>query len=411
MKRLRYCVICEKELEPGGRVDRKYCGVGCTQAAYRLRHPEKQRPSAGSSRAEATADRGGHRSAGRLADSVARLEDQNENLRRELATLKARIAQMERSEPASPTVLVGVAAREDGAVSATTVDSRQLARERARADQAESSVVDLRAELAKAHEAVRSRQTDLDDKERQIERLETELGTSKDALTATRTELDRLRTREKSARQSGTGGARGQVATEPSGSQHRGQAREESAPYVGIQLVAMPEEPPIERVTGTTTQPPPPSGIRAPFPWEIPDPKNPNRWIPYWQTSEDKISWLEKEGRKALGSVPTQIYNHGERTRAREMRDWIESSPAFVSELAEELAGRIVCTRRSERRSRQQKDQLATLAFRDSVAYLKKLNPQEAARFDQAYRAQADMYDGMAREFVDAVESLYFPDR
>ena len=93
------------------------------------------------------------------------------------------------------------------------------------------------------------------------------------------------------------------------------------------------------------------------------------------------------------------------------MREWIESSPAFVSELAEELAGRIVCTRRSERRSRQQKDQLATLAFRDSVAYLKKLNPQEAARFDQAYRAQADMYDGMAREFVDAVESLYFPDR
>ena len=41
------------------------------------------------------------------------------------------------------------------------------------------------------------------------------------------------------------------------------------------------------------------------------------------------------------------------------MRDWIESSPAFVSELAEELAGRMVCTRRSERRSRQQKDQLA----------------------------------------------------
>lgn len=228
---------------------------------------------------------------------------------------------------------------------------------------------------------------------------------------ATKTELDRLRTKERSPRQGGTGGTRGQVATEPSGSQHRGQAREESAPYATIQLVAVPEEPPSERVTGTAAQPPPPSGIRAPFPWEIPDPTVPNRWTAYWQTSDDAISWLEKEGRKALGTVPTQIYNRGERTRAREMRDWIESSPAFVSELAEELAGRIVCTRRSERRSRQQKDQLATLAFRDSVAYLKKLNPQEAARFDQAYRVQAEMYDWLAREFVDAVESLYFSDR
>ena len=112
----------------------------------------------------------GYRSTGRLAESVARLEDQNENLRRELVTLKARIAQMEHSELAAPTVLVGVAAREDRAVSATAVDSMQLARERARADQAESSVVELRAELAKAHQAARSRQTDLDDKDRQIER-------------------------------------------------------------------------------------------------------------------------------------------------------------------------------------------------------------------------------------------------
>ena len=75
-------------------MDRKYCGVGCTQAAYRLRHPEKRGSAAGCAvgalvvplpiRPQSTA----------LAGSAAKLEAENAALRREQAASKARVAQL-----------------------------------------------------------------------------------------------------------------------------------------------------------------------------------------------------------------------------------------------------------------------------------------------------------------------------
>lgn len=356
MKRLRYCVICEKELEPGGRVDRKYCGVACTQAAYRLRHPEKQRPVAGRVRVHAAAVVRGQRTAGGLADSVAQVEEENASLRRELAALKARVAQQER------------------ATSGASDISRQLARERARAEQAESSVAELRAELMRAQQAGH--------------------GPGAEPI-----------------RQGGAGGERRHSLTQPSRRQERERASEQAALPATLQVVAAVVDDGPERVASTTARAGQPEAVRAPFPWEVPQTGASSDWMPYWGTSDDTIRWLEKEGKAALAMIPTQIYNRGERLKAREMREWIQSDPTFINELAEELAGRIVCTRRSERKNKQQKDQLALLAFRDAVDYLKKHSPERAERFDRDYSAHAETYEWMAREFVDAIEDRYFSDR
>ena len=168
---------------------------------------------------------------------------------------------------------------------------------------------------------------------------------------------------------------------------------------------------PTEGVASVPLRQPQPAAPRPSLPWEIPNPAKPDGWMPYWETSQDTIGWLEKEGRAALREIPTQIYNRGERLKAREMRDWIDSSPIFINELAEELAGRIVCTRRAEQKSRQQKDQLSILALRGFVDYLRKHKPNEATHFDQYYQLHSSMYEWLAREFVDAIADCYFSDR
>jgi hypothetical protein len=154
------------------------------------------------------------------------------------------------------------------------------------------------------------------------------------------------------------------------------------------------------------------SSSREPFPWEISSTTKPGTWLPYWGESQEAIQWLEEQGRKALRTIPTQIYNSGERLKARAMREWIESEPMLINELSEELAGRIISTKRSERRSKKQKDDLALLALRDSIEYLKKKSDAlTATQFDRYHDEHADKYEQLAREFVDAVADYYFKDR
>lgn len=40
-KRLEFCVVCERKLPDGSRIDRKYCSAACIERAYYQRHPEK----------------------------------------------------------------------------------------------------------------------------------------------------------------------------------------------------------------------------------------------------------------------------------------------------------------------------------------------------------------------------------
>lgn len=342
-------------------MDKKYCGAGCSNASYRMRHPEKRRPAVGPVQDHVAVVVRGHRPAGRLADSVAQIEGENASLRRELASLKARIADMERSvSTLHVTERRGVPTK-DSPIAASVDVQRQLERERVQLAQAESIIAALRAELAAERQVAQTREDDQKATECKAAQLQTELSSTTQALTAARAELSRIRARREPARPEPT--ATENRCTTARSSRMPEPNPPEDAPFARLTLVAMATEESPESVASIPSRQPQRAAPRAPFPWEVPNPDKPDRWMPYWQTSGADIPWLEKEGRAALREIPTQIYNRGERLKAREMRDWIESSPIFVGELAEELAGRIVGTRRAERKSRQQKDQLSILGF------------------------------------------------
>ena len=416
MKRLRYCVICEKELESGGRVDRKYCGVGCTQAAYRLRHPEKRGSAAGCAvgalvvplpiRPQSTA----------LAGSAAKLEAENAALRREQAASKARVAQLERSgleQQAQHAEIEEIATKLKDAERVMAELRRELTQQSDRADRVEELLAQEQRRTAELSSAVRSSQDETDEQAATINELRTAISKLQQALSEANQRIAQLEKRDQRWRDSADAQRRALDVTRRE-TEAAGQRAQSLAATASELTQHTPNHIEIVSVVPLRPPPPSPSAIPSPprrrmLPWEVPSKADPAVIQPYWcRVGRSGIQWLEEQGASGLDEVPTQLYKKGNRRVSAEMREWIARNRTLVADISKELAGRIICTERGSRRTAEQKSELAKLALPDAISDLKRQKPDQTEVIDAHVRQHASKYTLLTSELIDAFANLRF---
>lgn len=158
---------------------------------------------------------------------------------------------------------------------------------------------------------------------------------------------------------------------------------------------------------GPPTIPSPPR--RRMLPWEVPSKADPSVIQPYWgRVGRSGIQWLEEQGVSGLDEVPTQLHRKGNRRISAEMREWIARNRTLVADISKELAGRIICTERGDRRTAKQKSELARLALPDAISDLKRQKPDQAEVIDAHVRQHGSKYTLLTSELIDAFANLRF---
>lgn len=416
MKRLRYCVICEKELEPGGRVDKKYCGVGCTQAAYRLRHPEKRGTAAGRAVGALVVPLPNRPQSVAQVGSTAKLEAENAELRREQAALKDRVAYLERSgleQQAQHAEIEKVATKLKDAERVMAELRRELTQQRDRTDTVEALLAQEQRRTVELSSAVRTCQDETDEQAVTIIELRTAISKLQQALGEAAQRIAQLEKRDQRWRDSAESPRRvldvtqrdtefvghrahSQVATESELKQHAPN-HAEVVSLVPLRATAV----------GPPTSPSPPR--RRMLPWEVPSKADPSVIQPYWgRVGRSGIQWLEEQGVSGLDEVPTQLHRKGNRRISAEMREWIARNRTLVADISKELAGRIICTERGDRRTAEQKSELAWLALPDAISDLKRQKPDQAEVIDAHVRQHAGKYTLLTSELIEAFANHRF---
>lgn len=416
MKRLRYCVICEKELEPGGRVDKKYCGVGCTQAAYRLRHPEKRGPAAGRAVGALAVPLPSRSQWVALAGSASKLAEENAVLRREQAALKDRVAHLERSvwdQQAQHAEIEEVATKLKDAERVVAELRRELTQQRDRADRVDELLAQEQRRTAELSSAVRSCQDEADEQAETIQELRTAISKLQPALSEAAQRIVQLEKRDPRSRDSADSLRRVLDVTqrdiEVAGHRAHSQAATESemkqhAPNHTEVVSLVPLRP---AAVGPPTIPSPPR--RRMLPWEVPSKADPSVIQPYWgRVGRSGIQWLEEQGVSGLDEVPTQLHRKGNRRISAEMREWIARNRTLVADISKELAGRIICTERGDRRTAAQKSELARLALPDAISDLKRQKPDQAEVIDAHVRQHGSKYTLLTSELIEAFANHRF---
>ncbi len=417
MKRLRYCVICEKELEPGGRVDKKYCGAGCTQAAYRQRHPEKHRHAADRVNPRRALTEPGDYAGSSLANSVAKLEEENAALRREQAALKSRLVHLERdtSLQAFQSISVERTQARLNAAERTIADLRRSITEWSeRAENAEESLAVANGQLAEQKESEQHWRNVADEQARKLSqqrsvttKLEQALSDANERLAELNESERTLRNRfDEQQRQLNQANESRKVAEQRASKLAQERAEPTRQPVfssaTNAALVPMnPHKAERPEIQVTLT--------RKKLPWEVPSKADPSVLMPFWsRVNSEGIRWTEEQGREALDRIPSQLYRKGERTKSGGMREWLDANQPLVTKLSEELAKRIICTAHTERKGKQQKATLATLALHDVLDELKRNQPAEADKQAAHAKKWANHYNLLATELVDALSGYYF---
>lgn len=221
------------------------------------------------------------------------------------------------------------------------------------------------------------------DLSRQLAQLAQELETVKQRLASLEANLGPL-PQPQPAPEQGPQAAAGQPPTdEPNRPLEPANASARSAPETEM-------SPPMPAATASTSEAAP-APASHPTPWMMQSPDEPAQRVPRWtQWTAEFLQSVDSQAERVLDGMPATIATEGHLEYGTQIRRWIASDRPLLGHVARLLARRLVATKRSERRSKEQQLRLADWVVLDVLPGLPSADPTEKARRERYLSSNTD---------------------